>query len=358
MANAKKRVGYIDVAKGLGMLTVIFGHILSHGGISVYFNSFYMPLFFFLAGMCYRKEKYPSLGLFVKARAKTLLLPYFLFSVATWGVWALYNLILQNEVESYLSPLLQTFIAQGSAGYLVHNAPLWFVSCLFVVEILYYFIAKLPKGLTLLICLAFASVARVISRRIYVFDFSTLPFSIDVAITQILFYGAGNLFARFLLQKTANELSLKKKAIAWALTLPGLAVGYSLSLMNPGVTASGNVLGKSPSLFYPIAFFNLAFFLLLAFLIDKSALPRLKRGLTYIGRNSFYYMAIHVPLKGFLMAILSKLFHTTPGEMSHDYLYSLLTFLITLIVATPTVMAINAFIEFCKQRRTKRGSAA
>ncbi len=358
MANAKNRVGYIDVAKGLGMLTVILGHILYYGDIYAYIYSFHMPLFFFLSGMCYRKGKYTSVLQFIKARAKTLLLPYFLFSVATWGVWALYNLVLQNEVESYLSPLLQTFIAQGSGGYLVHNVPLWFIPCLFAVELFYYFIAKLPKKFNLLICVALATVGHFMSRQIFGFDFSVLPFSLDVAMTGVALYAAGNLSAPFLLQKTPTDLSAKQKTVAWPLALAGIVAGYFLAPLNGVVSMSGNAPGYNTLLFYLFAFFSIAVFLVLSFLIDKSPLHLLKKGLTYIGRNSFYYMAIHVPIKGFLMAILSKLLNTTPGAMSHDYLYSLLTFVLTLLVATPIVMAINSFLAFYKEQRAQKKEIA
>lgn len=49
---------------------------------------------------------------------------------------------MHNPVN-YWHPLLQTIIAQGSVGFLRHNLPLWFVTCLFSVEIIFYFINKL-----------------------------------------------------------------------------------------------------------------------------------------------------------------------------------------------------------------------
>ncbi len=354
MENAKRaRIGYIDIAKGLGMLTVIYGHILYTGNIYTYIYSFHMPLFFFLAGMCYRKGKYSSALQVVKARAKTLLLPYVIFSVGTWGIWALYNLILQNEVESYLSPLLQTFLAQGSGGYLVHNVPLWFIPCLFIVELLYYFIAKLPKKFGLLVCIALATVGHFMSQGVFGLPFAALPLSLDVAMTGVAFYGTGNLLSDFL-KKLPSAPSKRKIGLGWAVALLGNLAVYFIAPLNGIVSISGNILGWNTLLFYCVAFLGTASFLALSFVLDKAPLSRLKKGLTYLGRNSFYFMAVHVPIKGFLMAILSKLFGTTSAAMSVDYFYATLTFVLTLIVSAFTVMAINAFLRFYKERRPQR----
>lgn len=58
----RKRNSYIDIAKGLGMLLVIWGHI-KQGGLSVDFTySFHMPFFFFLSGMLFSPEKYMCMG--------------------------------------------------------------------------------------------------------------------------------------------------------------------------------------------------------------------------------------------------------------------------------------------------------
>lgn len=47
-----KRIVWIDIAKGLGILLVIAGHLFLYDSkISAIIFSFHMPLFFFFAGM-------------------------------------------------------------------------------------------------------------------------------------------------------------------------------------------------------------------------------------------------------------------------------------------------------------------
>lgn len=129
------RVAYLDMLKCLGMFIVVQGHIHpQYGWFSLPLHCYVIPLYFLLSGLTFRRSKFPSFGSFAKHRARTLLLPYAMFSVLTWAFWAIFRYATHAEVESYFNPLFQTLVAQGSARFLVHNAPLWFVPCLFVIE--------------------------------------------------------------------------------------------------------------------------------------------------------------------------------------------------------------------------------
>ena len=115
MVKSEGRLDFIDVAKCLGMIGVIWGHIMTTGATFVLAYAFDIPLFFFLAGMVYSKSKYTTIKLLLKNKIRTLLIPYVIFSVATWVVWCGYNLVSHNNVN-YIEPLLQTVIAQVRAA--------------------------------------------------------------------------------------------------------------------------------------------------------------------------------------------------------------------------------------------------
>lgn len=81
----------LDIMKGIGILLVVFAHVYHNSGL-IYL--FHMPLFFILSGaaMTYSKS-----GFSLKKKAKTLLIPYFLFSLLCFVYWAL--------IESKFRPL-------------------------------------------------------------------------------------------------------------------------------------------------------------------------------------------------------------------------------------------------------------
>ena len=61
----KKRIGYIDMAKGLAIILVIIGHISftpSMGKTILYL--FHIPLFFFLSGFTFSVDKYANFSSF------------------------------------------------------------------------------------------------------------------------------------------------------------------------------------------------------------------------------------------------------------------------------------------------------
>ena len=98
--SVSNRVAYIDYAKALGMLLVIWGHTKLTGVSNEFCYAFHIPLFFFLSGMVFCRERYGSFGQLVKRKAQTLLVPYVVFSVLTWILWATYSYLTHASVES------------------------------------------------------------------------------------------------------------------------------------------------------------------------------------------------------------------------------------------------------------------
>lgn len=50
------RLEFIDIAKALGMFTIIWGHIIHYGWSNQIVYAFHIPLFFFMSGMVYNAE--------------------------------------------------------------------------------------------------------------------------------------------------------------------------------------------------------------------------------------------------------------------------------------------------------------
>lgn len=112
-----KRIEWIDSARGFAILLVVVGHVLGgytgNYGVPQYqkiidlivdiIYTFHMPLFFMISGYVFGLKKYnwskSNYVVFVKYKAKTLLVPYFLFST----LQILIKLPLQGKIASVLS---------------------------------------------------------------------------------------------------------------------------------------------------------------------------------------------------------------------------------------------------------------
>ena len=93
----KKRLEYIDIARGIGIVLVVLGHCLSQldGSLRTFIYSFHMPLFFTLAGMTHKTTECSDirkcvLGLLKKRKA--IFRYYILFN----GLYLAWDLTTQN----------------------------------------------------------------------------------------------------------------------------------------------------------------------------------------------------------------------------------------------------------------------
>lgn len=141
----KKRIAYLDMAKGVGIVLMVAGHLF--GSLQTidykdYFTpvyqfiaSFHMPLFFVISGMLFwavgEEKREPDR--FVKGKARALLIPYATFSLI-YMVINLYTLIVTPELieVSFLCKLLVYTVT-------LHGiSVLWFLPTLFLSELLFY----------------------------------------------------------------------------------------------------------------------------------------------------------------------------------------------------------------------------
>lgn len=328
-----KRVDYLDMLKCLGMFIVVSGHIHPYyGWFSLLIHSFVIPLYFFLSGMTFKRSKYPTFGIFIKHRAKSLLLPFAMFSVITWLFWALFNVATHTGADVW-PPLLQTVLAQGSGGFLVHNVPLWFLPCLFVVEVLYYLIDQMHQKYKVLVCVLLSALgACMIS---WWRGWSVLlPWSAESALVAVLFYGAGNMLTgRFGLQGLQDIVLSKKKLFIPILIVLTAILAFG-ARENGHITLGSDSLGKYPLLFYFDAFLGIittGIFSILVCSVSRSnrVVDAVMNYHLWFGRNSLYIMSTHVPVKGIIMIIISKLISKSVYFVANDYICLSVTFVLT-----------------------------
>lgn len=136
----KERNNSIDIARGIGIILLVLGHIVT--GNSYLFNwifSFHMPLFFFLSGMCVKEEKIHHARFlpYVNTRAKKRLLPYFM--IVTMGFLVCMCIPSYRQVifeDGIFLQLQHIFLRMSPRNLYVGQA--WFLASLFWTEIYFY----------------------------------------------------------------------------------------------------------------------------------------------------------------------------------------------------------------------------
>jgi fucose 4-O-acetylase-like acetyltransferase len=124
-----KRIAYLDVAKGIGILLVVLAHNyvrISMPDLGKFIFSFHMPFFFMLSGMLFRPD-YPLWVLF-KRRFATLIRPYIAAIVLLYSVYFFYT-----DVK-WLTLLRRVVRSLYASGNYIEWAQLWFLPHLFLLN--------------------------------------------------------------------------------------------------------------------------------------------------------------------------------------------------------------------------------
>lgn len=186
----KKHIDYIDLLKGVSIFGVVWLHSIACFDwlTAMLVNS----TFFFLSGIFFKSDTFLN---FVKKKAKTLLIPFIVFYILSYPYRIIEHYWDYRTFSDFdWACFLDLFDIAGRSDYLFVNVPLWFILCLFVIQIIYYFVSRLNKLI----------IAILILLTIFFKEFINgipTPFMINNAFYWIGFFAAGNLAGKFLIEK-------------------------------------------------------------------------------------------------------------------------------------------------------------
>ena len=214
----KKRIEWIDIARGLGILFVIIGHTMTtpirYASYPTYWTYgciyfFHMPLMFYLSGRTYgmfiQRNLCYSPGGWIKKKWNTLMVPYLVYGTLVYCIFTIANAIptigvfLENAgygKRSFGYFLKGTITMYGDDLYCIH---LWFIYALFIMNIVSYFIMKYCKY-----------------HKILLFTIAIFFISIRIIFIEINYWGIINLFMKcYLWFVLGTYVDLSKWATKW-----------------------------------------------------------------------------------------------------------------------------------------------
>lgn len=134
-----KRIEFLDVARGMGIVCVILGHNLwsRSRGSAIIFN-FHMPLFYFLSGIFFSPEKAKTRKAIIK-KVFSILAPVPFFAAIACLVFLAEPCLLHLVTRR----TLYTFLIHGEPWY---DKPLWFFVSLAGVVLVFSLVSRLLYG--------------------------------------------------------------------------------------------------------------------------------------------------------------------------------------------------------------------
>ena len=188
MGSEVERVKWVDILKGLGILTVVWGHSGSHN--SFYMFWFHMLLFFLVSGYLYRFKPQQTWLTYVLRKAKHLLVPYFFYLLLLTLLMVSVTLWRGQSVGQFLSSNWKPFLLGGSLLEGVY-ATFWFTTCLFVTQIVYDYLCRtVSSALYKVLFVAGCFFLAYWESRYWTGVF--VPWNADVGLYALAFYALGH----------------------------------------------------------------------------------------------------------------------------------------------------------------------
>ena len=288
------RISWIDMAKGYGTILVIYAH-LGQGPLWTWMYSFHLPLFFFLSGYVFNtKHNFEN---FLLRKVKSIVIPYFCL-----GIPMVVFALLKDTIKSGM-PLRTDDIISYIRALLLQKRlwTLWFMACLFYLNILFYLLVKLcRKNWTILL---FSMILPLVGLHYYAQGGTPMYWNVDVCMMAIPFFALGYVYK--LHTDKIDDLFLQKKrsiitflilaivnVICWRLSLDEKGLGLEMFQSNYG----------NPVFTYIAAFAGIFCVVILSKWITLEPIR-------YIGENSMIYYAWHqtimIPIIAKIMEVIT-----------------------------------------------------
>ena len=328
----KKHFKDVDIAKGLAIICVVFGHTYRGLKLDAYIYTFHIPLFFFISGLLFSPDKYTSFKLFFQRKSITLLLPYVTFYIISYFYWLLIERKLRPEhppVELY-KPIIGLFYGTDYDDYMWPNGALWFLTCLFVTEIIFYSLLqkiKAPKHL-LTTLLFVAAIGIIINNYI----FFKLPFGIESSFMALVFLGLG-----YLSKSLSRKLCLINFKYLLFTSIFCLLLVYFLSTINGEIDMDYGTYG-SPYLFIVGAIIGIIGCLALSKIIIHN------KPLEFLGINSLIIFGLSEPVKRACIGVVSKVTAININDIRHSVILSFICVVLTILLLLPIIYIFNNYL--------------
>lgn len=320
-----ERKHYIDIFRGIGMLLVVYGHIIRIYPDRSYIWTFHMPLFFFISGLTFMPDKYDSIKAFIKRRGIFLLIPYLIFYLICVPLWVAFTVLYKGNLST--TDLLKEYLLMFYGNITASGGALWFLPCLFTTEIIYWNInaylsryLQLPVSILLMILGYF-----IIQINI------DLPFGINIALLAIPFYSIAYL------SKDSIERWKQSNMISWIIPFVLLFIVQLYLFRYSGLDLALYYI-ENIFTYIPMALSAIIFYLIICFIIKKCSI------IEWIGKNTLVILAFHGYVYKIILWGISFFSSKSLESIRGNYIICIATTVLTILSLVPIIKLYNTKI--------------
>lgn len=334
MQDTDLRFHWVDRAKGIGILLVIFGHTIWLGW-SYPIYAFHMPLFFFLSGYLVKSDKLTLTSRFICSKAKALMVP---LSVALTAS-AVVCLTIPDWRESLINVNVCKSIYRLDLNF-AQNSSLWFLPVLLMAHValaLWYKVLRSNKHIAALL---YGGVAVLIlflpPIMIYLkLPYGRLPLLLDSAALSFCFVVAGWWYR--------EQVGLRR--IKWNVGLCIMVLAVLGSLFNGWSNMNSMEFGKCRLLYYPIAMSGVFATIYIAEISEGFAVA--DKALQFFGRHSLVIFCVQSLLIRAYILVVNKYCGLNMVLYGHNPIWHQIgCFFVVAFIASPIVVMLSMRLRY------------
>lgn len=335
ISDETTRFIWVDYVKGICMFFVIFNHLSVPDLYYRFTYPFELVGFFFVSGYTFSTKR--NWVIFISNKLRSLVFPIFSLGMINC---ILSCFVKGTDFKDYISGLLIQFPGRWD--------DLWFVACLFIMEVVFYFVLRVVSSnlYRLLICLLFS----LMGYYLLVVNVNILlPWHIQNACIFIPFLLAGYVcrqaYSGQLLFKYLTKVQSKKTLIATTLCYLTVVLSYDNRHVDVHLLQFGNFI-----VFYASAIIGLMMVVCISVMLESCRNNVFLKFLGFIGANTLVYYAFQSKIISGL-AVMTALF----GIQYKPYISSLIYCIIICCLLSVPAYAIKRFFPFLLRPKFMKG---
>lgn len=334
----EKRIEWIDIAKGIGILLVILGHTFSMGKVQPLY-SFHMPLFFVLSGLVIKADSINDVGPFLKKKAGQLIKPWIVVMIISLLVCLV---IPQWSKSITASNLLHDLYTTNTDT--IQNSSLWYLPCFFIALVYFALINKCHQKYQFIsevfvLCLAvFMLFSKSFLAALPLPD-GRLPLKMDTAVLATVFIAIAYWKKDYLyifIDKYDRSLFI----------IPFVLIAMLACFGNGWANMNSLDFGEYRIAYYPVAFMGILSVCLVGSYICKRDFKWVKSILSFYGRNTLIifcfqslYIRLYLLFFNHLCGLNMELYGSNPLE------HQIGSFVIVSFVLSPLTVLLFKWME-------------
>ena len=241
--DSNKRLQYVDTVKGIAILWIVLYHLIAPCVFKEIINhllELFLTAFFFYSGFFYKPGK-RSVVENLRNRAKSLMVPFFRFSLCFWAAGSVYLVATKKETLKEAVLCLRNFYAGSMWSRVIQDwfsweyyslgkryfflADFWFLIAMLFASLIFFLIAdralRSVSGMILSVLSLFAVTGLCLRFAV------SLPYNIQVA----PYWAAFMLLGAFAASKKLTELPSLSDGAKWTLAVLLIGIGAVIAFL-------------------------------------------------------------------------------------------------------------------------------